>query len=205
MSARDRILNRIRQSAKGDDVSWQGGGAAPSIAQLDGADRLERFEVQATAADATVTHLASMADLPAALASELRNRNLPAAIRHGAEPDFAGLDWGTVEVSQGMGRIEEPATLSKARYGMSETGTLVLASGRENPVTLTFLGETHFVVVNAADIKAGFEDVFASVRADGLTPRTLNMVTGPSRSADIGQILQLGAHGPIALHIFVVA
>ena len=79
------------------------------------------------------------------------------------------------------------------------------ASGRENPVTLTFLGETHFVVVNAADIKAGFEDVFASVRADGLTPRTLNMVTGPSRSADIGQILQLGAHGPIALHIFVVA
>jgi L-lactate utilization protein LutC len=30
------------------------------------------------------------------------------------------------------------------------------------------------------------------------------MVTGPSRSADIGQTLQLGAHGPVALHIFVV-
>jgi L-lactate utilization protein LutC len=31
------------------------------------------------------------------------------------------------------------------------------------------------------------------------------MVTGPSRSADIGQVLQLGAHGPIALHVFLIA
>ncbi|MCH8952975.1 MAG: LUD domain-containing protein, partial [Proteobacteria bacterium] len=37
-----------------------------------------------------------------------------------------------------------------------------------------------------------------------LDPRTVNMVTGPSRSADIGQTLQLGAHGPVALHVFVV-
>lgn len=204
MSARDRILNRIRQSATGDDVAWQGGGATPAIALSDGADRLDRFIAQATAADATVSRIDNMAALPAALADELRGRNLPAAVRHGADPAFASLDWGTVETSQGVGRIDEPATLSRAHYAMAETGTLVLASGPDNPVTLTFLGETHFVVLKASDIKAGFEGVFAAVRQDGLAPRTLNMVTGPSRSADIGQVLQLGAHGPIALHIFVV-
>jgi L-lactate dehydrogenase complex protein LldG len=123
----------------------------------------------------------------------------------GEDPAFAGLDWGAIEVSRGPGRIEEPATLSRAEFGMAETGTLVLASGCSNPVTLTFLGETHFVVLPERDLVAGFEDLWAAWRARGLDPRTINMVTGPSRSADIGQVLQLGAHGPIALHILLVA
>ncbi|MEO1612688.1 MAG: LUD domain-containing protein, partial [Pseudomonadota bacterium] len=102
------------------------------------------------------------------------------------------------------GRLAEPATLSRALLASAETGTLLLASGPENPVTLTFLGETHFVAVRAGDIHPGFEELFAAHRASGRDPRTLNFVTGPSRSADIGQQLQLGAHGPVALHIFVV-
>jgi len=35
-------------------------------------------------------------------------------------------------------------------------------------------------------------------------PRTVNLITGPSRSADIEQTIILGAHGPQALLIFVV-
>jgi L-lactate dehydrogenase complex protein LldG len=35
-------------------------------------------------------------------------------------------------------------------------------------------------------------------------PRTVNLVTGPSRSADIEETLLLGAHGPRSLHILVV-
>ena len=46
--------------------------------------------------------------------------------------------------------------------------------------------------------------MWADWRERALDPRTVNMVTGPSRSADIGQTLQLGAHGPVALHVFVV-
>jgi L-lactate utilization protein LutC len=122
----------------------------------------------------------------------------------GAEPMFAGLDWGTLEASRGVGRLEEPATLSRAEFGLAETGTLALASGPDNPVTLTFLGGTHFAVLRASDICGGFEDFWTAWRARGLDPRTLNFVTGPSRSADIGQVLQLGAHGPVALHVFIL-
>ena len=40
--------------------------------------------------------------------------------------------------------------------------------------------------------------------SNGAMPRTVNLVTGPSRSADIGKILLMGAHGPKRLHIILV-
>ncbi len=212
MSARDNILARVRRvTGGGDKVAvaarlghhQPGGAPVPAMAQIDGPNRVKQFIDKAQAADATVSRIASLEDLPAALAEELRSRNLPAAIRTGHDPAFV-QDWGTVEHTVGVGRLDEPATLSRAQFGMAETGTLVLASGAENPVTLTFLGETHFVVLEAEDIAAGFEDMWASWRKRGLDPRTVNLVTGPSRSADIGQALQLGAHGPVSLHVFVV-
>lgn len=210
MSAREAILSRVRRAAGAADAAavearLAGGQAAPvpRQGQAAGAARVEQFIAKARAADATVARLATPDELPKALAEELRARNLPAAIRTGADPLF-DRDWGGIDRSQGAGRLVEPATLSRAQMAMAETGTLLLASGPENPVTLTFLGETHFVVLMAADIHAGFEDMWAAWRARGLDPRTVNLVTGPSRSADIGQMLQLGAHGPVALHIFVV-
>lgn len=218
MSARDRILNRLKSRLAVEGVGDRQAAVSawltapleaaprprPTQSRAEGAARVDQFIAKATAADATVTRIAGLGDLPAALAAELRQRNLGPSIRMGGDPAFAALDWGGVEVTTGPGRIEEPATLSLAPYAVAETGTLALCSGPDNPVTLTFLGETHFVAVNAKDIQPGFEELFAAHRASGRDPRTLNMVTGPSRSADIGQKLQLGAHGPIALHVFVI-
>ena len=211
MSARDGILGRIRRATGGGEAAAVDTRLArpaqtapiPAAARTEGDARIARFIEKAKAVDATVSRLASLDELPQALAGELRRRNRPAAIRTGTDPAFE-RDWGGIERTVGPGRLEEPATLSRAQLGMAETGTLLLASGPENPVTLTFLGETHFVVLAAGDIRAGFEDMWATWRASGLDPRTVNLVTGPSRSADIGQTLQLGAHGPVALHVFVV-
>jgi L-lactate utilization protein LutC len=215
MSARERILDRVRRAMPGDAATRSASAAAwpahvqamaaPHQAQSHGPARLTQFMAKVSAVSGTVSRVSSMGELPKALAHELRNRNLAAAIRTGSEPAFRGLDWGTIELSEGVGRIEEPATLSRAQLGVAETGTLMLASGPDNPVTLTFLGETHFVVLREADVVGGFEEAWAAWRARGLDPRTVNMVTGPSRSADIGQVLQLGAHGPIALHVFLIA
>lgn len=198
MSARNQILTRIRRTAADVPAPAR---VTPVQAQPD--DRVTQFVAQAEKVHATTSRLTSLDDLPKALAEELRNRNLPAAIRTGADPAFQ-RDWGTVEHSTGPGRIAEPATLTRAEFAMAETGSLVFASGPDNPVTLNFLGETHFAVIEASDVKGGFEELFAAWRDRGLTPRTTNFITGPSRSADIGQKLQLGAHGPVALHIFIV-
>ncbi len=202
MSARDRVLNRIRSASKGHEGAKRQR-LRPSIAQAVGADAVDQFVAKAQASDSTVTRLKSIDELPVALAEELRNRNLPAAIRTGEDPTF-DRDWGTIERTSGPGRIDEPATLTRAQLGLAETGALVFASGPDNPVTLNFLGETHFAVVQASDIVGGFEDLWETWRQRGLNPRTVNLISGPSRSADIGQTLQLGAHGPVALHIFLV-
>ncbi len=217
MSAREAILNRIRRNQSGEareasvEARLRGEGRrapAPAQGASQGEARLAQFVEKARKADCTVSRIGSVAELPAALADELRARNLPAAVRTGSDTMFRGLDWGSVERSEGVGRIEEPATLSRAEFGLAETGTLALASGPDNPVTLTFLGETHFVAIRAEDVAGGFDDFWPAWRARcasmGLDPRTLNMVTGPSRSADIGQTLQLGAHGPVALHVFLI-
>ncbi|MEO1328084.1 MAG: lactate utilization protein [Pseudomonadota bacterium] len=216
--ARDEILSRIRRAewATADsegrrraEVEQRLAARAqtapiPGIARLEGAARVERFVEQLQAVQGAVTRLPDLAALPEALSNELRQRNLPQAIRKGADPDFAGLDWGALETSDGPGRIEEPATLTRAFSAAAETGTLMLTSGPDNPVTLTFLGETHFVVLRASEIEAGLEGAWARLRAAGLDPRTVNLVTGPSRTADIEQTLELGAHGPVALHLFLI-
>ncbi|MEM9046225.1 MAG: LUD domain-containing protein [Pseudomonadota bacterium] len=204
--ARVRILHRVRRAgATGTDLKTGGSQTAPipTQAKQTGEDAIAQFMAKAVAADATASRISSLEDLPKALADELRNRNLPAEIRTG-EDEIFDRDWGTVERTTGPGRLSEPATMSRAQFGVAETGTLIFASGPENPVTLTFLGETHFAVVGAEDIQPGFDDMWAQWRAGDLDPRTTNMVTGPSRSGDIGQVLQLGAHGPVSLHIFVV-
>ncbi len=216
MSAREAILGRVRRAVGGREDDGRAAAVearlsaraqaspAPEAARSEGPERLDRFEARARAADASVTRLPDWAALPAAVAGALRERNLPAAIRMGTEPRFAALDWGGLETSRGPGREEELVALSRAVFGLAETGTLALASGPENPVTLTFLAETHLVALEAADVMGGFEDFWTAWRASGRDPRTLNFVTGPSRSADIGQTLQLGAHGPVALHIFLI-
>ena len=101
----------------------------------------------------------------------------------------------------------------QAPSAVAETGTLAMYSGPAHPSTLNFVPETHVVVLPASRVVKSYEDVFDAVRelaADpdsgrgGLPPRTVNFVTGPSRSGDIEQTLLLGAHGPRRLHIVIV-
>jgi L-lactate dehydrogenase complex protein LldG len=98
-------------------------------------------------------------------------------------------------------------SVAHADAGVAETGTLVLTSGQDNPTTLNFLPEVEIVVLTAADIAGDYETVWDRIReryGRGTMPRTVNYVTGPSRSGDIEQTIILGAHGPRTLHIVVV-
>ena len=185
-------------------------GLAVAAAELDAAGRLALFRAKALYAAATIIDVARAEDLPQAIATTLAERNLPPTLRHGADPRLAALPWERVPLlARSVGRTygDDRVGLSWADAGVAETGTLVLTSGADNPTTLNFLPELHFVVLDAADVVAVLEHAFRDLRARlgaGRMPRTVNLVTGPSRSADIEQTLLYGAHGPKALAILLV-
>lgn len=220
--SRDAILSRIRHSLdarpaetlRAEAVSRRLAeaprGLIPARGQLPRAEKLALFRAMVAKVSGGVTDVASLADVPAAVAAYLRERNLPARIRHGADPLIAGLAWAdepALEIAVGASAGDDLVGLSHAQGAIAETGTLVLASGPDNPTTLNFLPDHHLVVVLADDVSGDMETEFDRLRAvhgKGHLPRNVNLVTGPSRSADIEQKLLLGAHGPRALQVILV-
>lgn len=82
--------------------------------------------------------------------------------------------------------------LSMARCAVGETGSLVL-DARDGRLT-QLLPPTHIVLVRAVSVHRTLTDALAAVRSD--LPSALGLHSGPSKSADIGQILVKGVHGP---------
>ena len=180
MSSRDAILSRIRRSlgADGADVTRRATvsdrlqrpprGLIPARGQLDDAARVDLFQAMAEKVSATVKRLNSNADIPAAVADYLRSKNIPQAIRHGADVRIASLDWASqpqMTVASGPSAGGDLASVSHAFGAVAESGTLVLASGNDNPTTLNFLPEYHVVVVDAADIAGDYETIWERLRA----------------------------------------
>jgi L-lactate dehydrogenase complex protein LldG len=128
----------------------------------------------------------------------------------GSDPRLCALEWSAaqLEITQGRSNGDDLNGISHAFAGIAETGTVCLLSGAANPTTLNFLPDNHIVVLNQSDLVGDLESAWSRLRlvyGKGQLPRTVNLISGPSRSADIEQQLLLGAHGPRRLHIVVVA
>ena len=225
MSAgRDQILGTVRRSLKRgqgdrDDaaralvearLSETPRGPVPARAQIPLAEQVDLFEAMAVAQAATVARVARPEDVPAAVADYLKAGNLAPRLRLAPDPELEGLPWDgqpLLEVEIGKAEAADQASLTGAFAGVAETGTLLLVSGPQAPTTLNFLPETHIAVLRASRMVGPYEDAWERVRAlygRGGLPRTVNFITGPSRTADIEQTIQLGAHGPRRLHIVLI-
>jgi L-lactate dehydrogenase complex protein LldG len=100
------------------------------------------------------------------------------------------------------GRGEDEVGVSEAVYGLADTGSVVLASGPDEPRARSLLPPVHVTVLEAERILPGLAELFAAL--GGELPSALAIVTGPSRSADIEQKLVVGVHGPGEVHIIIV-
>jgi L-lactate dehydrogenase complex protein LldG len=158
---------------------------------------------------ATVLDVSVNEDVPTAIAAYLAAEQ-PIRIAMGTDPVLTALPWSgapSVVLTTAPAKGSDTIGFSRAVAGIAETGTLMLLSGPENPVTLTFLPPTHIVLLSVADVVASHEDALVALRrltGGKRLPRTVNLVSGPSRTADIGGKLVLGAHGPRRLIVMLV-
>jgi L-lactate dehydrogenase complex protein LldG len=94
------------------------------------------------------------------------------------------------------------ATVSEALYGLADPGSVVLAASPDEPRARSLLPEVHISVVSEDRVLSDLDALFAALGAS--LPSGLAIVSGPSRSADIEQVLTLGVHGPREEHVVIM-
>ncbi|MCX5888178.1 MAG: lactate utilization protein [Deltaproteobacteria bacterium] len=95
--------------------------------------------------------------------------------------------------------------LTRADWGIADTGTLVLDASSEDLRLATMLSETHIAVLPLSRLRATSMDLEPELNRLALAPpRYLSFITGASRTADIERVLTLGVHGPLELHLLLL-
>jgi L-lactate dehydrogenase complex protein LldG len=225
--ARDQIFGAIRRSLKRGALDDAQAGPleqrlrAPQrnliparAAGRDHAGQVELFVTMVGEVQTTVTRVASGDAVPAAVAEYLAQQNLPARLVMTPDPQLDTIPWDAqrmLEIRRGRAEDSDAVGVTACFAGVAETGTLMLLSGPASPTRNNFLPDTHIVVMRGDQVVASYEEGWTRLRerqrqADGTweMPRTVNFITGPSRTGDIEQRIELGAHGPRRLHIVLI-
>jgi L-lactate dehydrogenase complex protein LldG len=144
--------------------------------------------------------------VPEAVSQNLTTNSQKLEVVMAPDPLLDDIDWpASIKIERRQAGRQDVVSITGVFAAIAETGTLVLLSGAHSPTTLNFLPDVHIVVVRRQQIVTHIEDVWRRIRSElEDMPRTVNLITGPSRTADIEQTIQLGAHGPRSLHVIVV-
>lgn len=215
-NAREAVLQSIRDAVK--VKAHEHGGEQPLSEWTTSArrhtrpifveDLVERMQRKLEGAAASVEHLECLEELPVAVAGYLARRALPDRVA--CAPALRALPWRNdlPDLRVGRARRDDLVSVTPCIAGVAETGSLIFTSAPDTPTTLNFVPEHHLAVLHCETIVAHVEDAWERLRRrnadNGGMPRAVNIISGPSRTADIEQTLQLGAHGPRRLHVFFV-
>jgi len=208
--AREQILAGIRRSLKRgrldaaretelrERVAAHRRNLVPArAAALDRPGRVDLFVAMAEEVQATVARVNSPAAVTGEVARYLAAENLPAELVLAPDPSLDEIPWGErplLRMRRGRAEVGDTVSLTPCLAAIAETGTLML----------NFLPDTHIVLVYADQVVATYEDGWDRLRTAAGLPRAINFITGPSRTGDIEQRIELGAHGPRRLHIILV-
>jgi len=167
----------------------------------------------------TEIHLTTGADWPALLAQLLRDRRLPSLLiapttphgqritQHWANnPDLPTLKSYNRPMEEWKAELfnDTPASLTGTLGAIAATGSLILWPTREEPRLMSLVPPVHFALLKASEIRDNFYQVQQEFEwAQGMPTNAL-LVSGPSKTADIEQVLAYGAHGPKDLVVLIL-
>ncbi len=220
MSARDRILAKLRGSLAGtrpiedrfDEALLTAPWRYPAEARV--ARLRELME-----AVHTEVHLSTEADWPALLERLMRERGLPElliapATAHGERvvahwagraglPRLKAYDRPVEEWKRELFE-DTPASLTGTLGAIAATGSLILWPTRDEPRLMSLVPPVHFALLKASEIHDNFYEVLQKQQWASGMPTNALLVSGPSKTADIEQVLAYGAHGPKDLVVLIL-
>jgi L-lactate dehydrogenase complex protein LldG len=202
MSSRQHILTKLQQATQ----------RAGFVAQPDGfteqadANPLTRY-IELANADLTSTdRVQDWAAVPAAVKNYLDKSGLKTSLVLDSCVPLEDADWVNAGITVRPPPLNKDgdAFLSDCFGAVAENGSIVISSNDGLSMANNFLAETHIVLLRQSRIFPGLADLWRVLRAAGPMPREFCLVTGPSRTADLGVPAKMGAHGPARVHAIIV-
>ncbi|MAF08067.1 MAG: lactate utilization protein C [Acidiferrobacteraceae bacterium] len=212
--AREEILGTIRKSlAAGDprtprrleELKSRIQDSAPQVQPYFDDDLLTRFCQKHVAVHGTYERIRKDG-IEAAVVRHLTGLGLDTQWHTGVGPLLDATRWSDqVFVYRKCADKDTKVALTEAFAAVAETGTLVMCSGPAAPTSQNYLPDNHVIIVDSRRIVRHMEDLWAMLRTTGTAAaRAVNLITGPSKTGDIEQTIQYGAHGPRRLHVLIV-
>ena len=176
---------------------------------LDREDLPASFERAATAVAASVHRVAGEV-VPVELLADLVRRHAVQRAVVSAEPAARAVG-ATLE---GLGVVVSPLStreaaeadlgVTSATFGIAATGSVVQEADVAGGRTASLLPRIHLCLLPSDRLVATTAEVLRRLPARERMPSNLVLITGPSRSGDIEQIITLGVHGPTAVHVLLL-
>ncbi len=206
MNTREKILARIARHKPDSDalshhLATHPRGPQPPVP----CDLKKHFAERARKLSSDILETDDPGQIPGLLAGYLTQKSLPA--EGVCWPALAHLPWleAGLDIEVRPAKDRDMVGITGAFCAIAETGTLLLLGGELTPASTSLLPETHVAIVHPDRIVATMEDAWELLRREFSTPpRTVNFISGPSRTADIEQTVTLGAHGPYRVLVILV-
>jgi len=99
--------------------------------------------------------------------------------------------------------VKAEVGVTGADFGLADTGTLVMLA-KSDPRLLSLLPPVHIAVLPVNRLLSGLDELLTVLPQPAAQTASMVLITGPSRTADIEQILVRGVHGPGELHVVLI-
>ena len=209
--SREAMLSSIREALgrKADDPVAEAPPVRLRVPETDRAGRIAQF---LAALEALNVHSLVAADHGQArdyVADLVRGKSAVAS----NDPLLEEL--GVLELPEVEGGVRDLASLrektarceigiTSASYGLADTGSLVMLASQKEARLVSLLPPVHVALLPTERLLSGLDELFGMLPVPARSTSSLVLITGPSRTADIEQILVRGVHGPGEVHVVLV-
>ena len=177
-----------------------------SVRPIYGEEVIARFLNKHVAVHGTYDWVDASNDVMDAVVAYLDRHSIAPKVVTGSGSMIDSLSWPNEYTVERRPAVKlDKVTISEAFVGIAETGTLVLLSAPSAPASHNYLPDDQIVLLDIKRVVRYQEDVWTLLRDElARLPRTVSLITGPSKTGDVEQTIEYGAHGPRRLHIILI-